>query len=58
MQRHENTDVELSSFQIHYGPEFMAEMVGVDRLLLGTEWPFKSTGAARSLIEVPGTSAS
>lgn len=51
MQRHANTYVEFSSFQIHYGLEFMAEKVGVDRLLLGTEWPFKSPGAARSFID-------
>lgn len=51
MQRHPNTYVEFSSFQIHYGPEFMAEKVGVDRLLLGTEWPFKSPGAARSFVD-------
>lgn len=51
MQQHPNTYVEFSSFQIHYGPEFMAEKVGADRLLLGTEWPFKSPGAARSFVD-------
>lgn len=51
MQKHRNTYVEFSSFQIHYGLEFMAEQVGADRLLLGTEWPFKSPGAARSFID-------
>lgn len=51
MQTHPNTYVEFSSFQIHYGPEFMAERVGVERLLLGTEWPFKSPGAARSFVD-------
>ena len=51
MQSHHNVYVEFSSFQIHYGLEFMAEQVGVDRLLLGTEWPFKSPGAARSFID-------
>ncbi len=51
MQQHPNTYVEFSSFQIHYGPEFMAEKVGAHRLLLGTEWPFKSPGAARSFVD-------
>ncbi len=48
---HPNTYIEFSSFQIHYGLEFMAEKIGADRLLLGTEWPFKSPGAARSFID-------
>jgi predicted TIM-barrel fold metal-dependent hydrolase len=51
MQRHANTYIEFSSFQIHYGPEFMIEQVGADRLLLGTEWPFKSPGAARAFVD-------
>ncbi len=51
MQRHANTYVEFSSFQIHYGLEFMREKIGIDRLLLGTEWPFKSPGAARSFVD-------
>jgi predicted TIM-barrel fold metal-dependent hydrolase len=51
MQRHSNTYIEFSSFQIHYGPEFMADKIGPHRLLLGTEWPFKSPGAARSFID-------
>jgi len=51
MQRHTNTYIEFSSFQIHYGMEFMGDKVGIDRLLLGTEWPFKSPGAARSFID-------
>ncbi len=58
MQRHSRTYVDFSSFQIHYGPEFMIEKVGADRLLLGTEWPFKSPGAARSLIDYAEISAS
>lgn len=49
--RHPNMYVEFSSFQVHYGLEFLAETVGADRLLLGTEWPFKSPGAARSFID-------
>ncbi len=51
MQRHPNTHLEFSSFQIHYGLEFMAEKVGAHRLLLGTEWPFKSPGAARAFVD-------
>ncbi len=51
MQQHANTYVEFSSFQIHYGLEFMREKVGAERLLLGTEWPFKSPGAARSFVD-------
>ncbi len=51
MQRHKNTYIEFSSYQIHYGLEFMTEKVGADRLLLGTEWPFKSPGAAKSFID-------
>lgn len=51
MQRNKNTYIEFSNYQIHYGPEFMAEKVGSDRLILGTEWPFKSPGAAKSLID-------
>jgi predicted TIM-barrel fold metal-dependent hydrolase len=51
MQRHANTFVEFSSFQIHYGMEYMAGKVGAERLLLGTEWPFKSPGAARSFVD-------
>jgi predicted TIM-barrel fold metal-dependent hydrolase len=51
MQRHTNTFIEFSSFQIHYGMEYMAEKVGAERLLLGTEWPFKSPGAARSFVD-------
>ena len=51
LHRHPNTYVEFSSFQIHYGLEYLAETVGADRLLLGTEWPFKSPGAARSFID-------
>ena len=47
MSRHANTYIEFSSFQIHYGPEFLAAKFGAERLLLGTEWPFKSPGAAR-----------
>ena len=48
---HPNTTVEFSSFQIHYGLEHLAETVGADRLLLGTEWPFKSPGAAKSFVD-------
>ena len=51
MQRRTNTYIEFSSFQIHYGMEFMREKIGIDRLLLGTEWPFKSPGAARSFVD-------
>lgn len=51
MQRHPNTHIEFSSFQIHYGLEYMRDQVGIDRLLLGSEWPFKSPGAARSFID-------
>ena len=51
LDRHPNTYVEFSSFQIHYGLEYLAEHVGAERLLLGTEWPFKSPGAARSFID-------
>jgi predicted TIM-barrel fold metal-dependent hydrolase len=51
MDTHKNTFIEFSNYQIHYGPEFMAEKVGADRLLLGTEWPFKSPGAARSFVD-------
>ena len=51
MHRRANTHIEFSSFQIHYGLEFMREKVGIDRLLLGTEWPFKSPGAARSFVD-------
>jgi len=48
---HANTYVEFSTLQVHYGPEYFAHAVGADRLLLGTEWPFKSPGAARSFID-------
>jgi predicted TIM-barrel fold metal-dependent hydrolase len=51
MLEHANTYVEFSSFQIHYGLEYMADKIGSGRLLLGTEWPFKSPGAARSFID-------
>lgn len=51
MQRHPRTYIEFSNYQVHYGPEFMIEKLGADRLLLGTEWPFKSPGAARSLLD-------
>lgn len=51
MQHHPNTYLEFSSFQIHYGLEFMVEKAGADRLLLGTEWPFKSPGAARAFLD-------
>ncbi|WP_420454335.1 amidohydrolase family protein [Rubrivirga sp.] len=51
LDRHASTYVEFSSFQVHYGLEAFAERVGADRLLLGTEWPFKSPGAARSFID-------
>ncbi|MFQ5569379.1 MAG: amidohydrolase family protein [Rhodothermales bacterium] len=57
MQAHPNTYIEFSSFQIHYGLEFMQEKIGIDRLLLGTEWPFKSPGAARSFIDYSELSA-
>jgi len=49
--QHPNVYVEFSSFQIHYGLEHLTETIGSDRLLLGTEWPFKSPGAARSFID-------
>jgi predicted TIM-barrel fold metal-dependent hydrolase len=51
LDRHANTYVEFSSFQIHYGLEYLAERIGAERLLLGTEWPFKSPGAARSFVD-------
>lgn len=51
LRRRTNCYIEFSSFQIHYGPEFLKERIGVDRLLLGTGWPFKSPGAARSLVD-------
>jgi predicted TIM-barrel fold metal-dependent hydrolase len=51
LDRHANTYVEFSTFQIHYGLEYLAERIGADRLLLGTEWPFKSPGAARAFID-------
>ena len=51
MSRHANTYIEFSSFQVHYGPEFLTGKIGAERLLLGTEWPFKSPGAARSLVD-------
>ncbi|NBC16070.1 MAG: amidohydrolase family protein, partial [Bacteroidetes bacterium] len=49
--QHPNTYVEFSSFQIHYGLEHLTAQIGADRLLLGTQWPFKSPGAARSFID-------
>jgi predicted TIM-barrel fold metal-dependent hydrolase len=51
LDRHPNTYIEFSSFQIHYGLEFLADKIGAERLLLGTEWPFKSPGAARSFVD-------
>ena len=51
VDRHPSTYVEFSSFQIHYGLETFADLIGADRLLLGTEWPFKSPGAARSFVD-------
>lgn len=51
MLRHPNTHIEFSSFQVHYGLEFMADKIGAERLLLGTEWPFKSPGAARAFVD-------
>ena len=51
LDRQPNTYVEFSSFQVHYGLEFLAEKIGADRLLLGTEWPFKSPGAARAFVD-------
>lgn len=51
MAAHANTTVEFSSFQVHYGMEFLAAQIGAERLLLGTEWPFKSPGAARSFVD-------
>lgn len=51
MQRHPGIYLEFSSFQVNYGLEYMKQKVGTDRLLLGTEWPFKSPGAARSFID-------
>ncbi len=51
LDRHPDTYVEFSSFQIHYGLEYLTERVGADRLLLGSEWPFKSLGAARSFVD-------
>ena len=51
MEQTKHTYIEFSSFQIHYGLEFMASEIGVERLVLGTEWPFKSPGAARSFID-------
>ena len=51
LDAHANTYVEFSTFQVHYGLEYLAERIGAERLLLGTEWPFKSPGAARSFID-------
>lgn len=51
MQQFPGISLEFSSFQVNYGLEFMKEKVGIDRLLLGTEWPFKSPGAAKSFID-------
>ena len=48
---HPNTYIEFSSFQIHYGLEYLTEQIGSERLLLGTEWPFKSPGAARAFVD-------
>ena len=51
LDNYSNTTVEFSSFQIHYGMEFVAGQIGAERLLLGTEWPFKSPGAARAFVD-------
>jgi len=51
LDAHPNTYIEFSTFQVHYGLEYLAERIGAERLLLGTEWPFKSPGAARAFID-------
>jgi predicted TIM-barrel fold metal-dependent hydrolase len=51
LDKHPNTYIEFSTFQIHYGLEFFRDRIGIHRLLLGTEYPFKSSGAARSFID-------
>lgn len=51
VEQRPNTYLEFSSFQIHYGLEYLTEKLGSERLLLGTEWPFKSPGAARAFID-------
>lgn len=51
MDTHPNTYIEFSNYQIHYGPEYMSQKIGSHRILLGTEWPFKSPGAARSFVD-------
>ena len=48
---------EAAPLGLELGGRIPLRMTRVDRLLLGAEWPFKSTGAARSLIGVPGNSA-
>lgn len=57
LDQHANTYIEFSSFQIHYGLEYLTGKIGSERLLLGTEWPFKSPGAARSFIDYSELSA-
>lgn len=51
LEKHPNTYIEFSNFQVNYAPELLASKIGANRLLLGTEYPFKSQGAARSFVD-------
>jgi hypothetical protein len=46
---HGNLHLETSAFQGHRAYERVARQVGAERLLFGTDWPFRSPGAARMM---------
>jgi hypothetical protein len=49
LKAHGNLHLETSAFQGHRAYERVAREVGAERLLFGTEWPFRSPGAARMM---------
>jgi predicted TIM-barrel fold metal-dependent hydrolase len=51
MKKHKNIFMEFSSFQVNRGVEWFTGLFGAERFLLGSEFPEKSPGAAKSYID-------
>jgi len=51
MKRFKNLYLEISSFQINGGIEYLVENFGSERILFGSEFPLKSIGSARAFVD-------
>lgn len=51
MERHDNLHFEISSNHINGILEIAKKFFGIERALFGTEWPNKSMGAMKALVE-------